>query len=400
MHPHFHKKLQKMIDRLILFPYTLTLALRHAMYDHGFILKSRPSEVPTISVGGITAGGSGKTPHTEMLLDVLSRSGRWGNSHLAVLSRGYRRKVGGFQVVPTGGSANSYGDEPVQMKGKFPPVTVAVDKSRTEGCDLLAHPEKLTTSKAGAKCRQKDFPASDLIVLDDAFQYRKLAPDCNIVLLDYDRPPRKDRLLPLGRLRDLPGRIRKADILIATKCPSFLEDYEKSEWAKRLGLSLYDPRTGRAKVHGGKDVMLFFTFINHEAPTPVFEGVGDPRYIYSKKLILVTGIANDAPLRRYLGDKYKTLHTFSFPDHHRYGAADISAILRTAKANPTAVIMTTEKDAVRLRDVPDLPPFLRERLFQVPVTVHFTVEDEKTAFCGAVEDILLRNREDTLPKVE
>ncbi len=381
-----------MLDRILLFPYSITLALRNAMYNRGFILKSRPSEVPTISIGNVTAGGTGKTPHTEMILRELLSTDEWGGAELSVLSRGYRRKTKGFQVLPLGGSAAMFGDESAQIKGKFPAVTVAVDKSRLEGCDFLAHPEKLSQTGAGAGCQDKDYAPSQLILLDDAFQYRKLAPDCNVVLVDFNRPPREDSLIPLGRLRDLPGRIHDADILIVTKCPSFLEEYEMSDWARKLGLSDYDPSTCHARTKKGKDIFLFFTFINHEGATAVFPDSGDTRYIYSRKLILVTGIARNTPLRRYLADTYKIVQSFDFPDHHRYSSGDISAVMKAVKSNPTAVVMTTEKDAARLRDLPDLPATLRQRLFQVPIKVRFLSEEQRSLFISALLDIIREKR--------
>ena len=131
-----------MIDKILLSPYYLVLKIRHGMYNKGFIFKSREAEVPTICIGNITAGGTGKTPHTEMLLRTLQESDDWGFRNVAVLSRGYRRKSRRFQQVVSGGTASFYGDEPVQIKKKFPAITVAVDKDRIEGeAECLAYAE-------------------------------------------------------------------------------------------------------------------------------------------------------------------------------------------------------------------------------------------------------------------
>ena len=130
-----------MIDNILLFPYWFTLKLRHFMFDCGLRRQYR-TEVPSICVGNLTVGGTGKTPHTEMLLRTLMTDEEWSGKSLAVLSRGYKRKTRGFQQVVTGGSAKEYGDEPLQIKTKFPSVTVAVDSSRKEGCDFLCHPER------------------------------------------------------------------------------------------------------------------------------------------------------------------------------------------------------------------------------------------------------------------
>ena len=135
-----------MIDKILLFPYWFSLKFRHFLFDTE-IRKVHTADVPTICIGNVTVGGTGKTPHTEMLIRTLLQDEEWGGKNLAVLSRGYKRKTKGFQQVTADGSALLYGDEPLQIKKKFPGITVAVDKSRTEGCNFLAHPEKLETSK-------------------------------------------------------------------------------------------------------------------------------------------------------------------------------------------------------------------------------------------------------------
>ena len=138
-----------MIDKILLFPYWITLKIRHFMFNHG-LRKVRRADVPTICVGNVTVGGTGKTPHTEMLLRTLLQDPSWGQKNIAVLSRGYKRKSKGFQQVTVDGTAAEYGDEPLQIKTKFPEVTVAVDKSRIQGCDFLCHPEKLHPGYFGA----------------------------------------------------------------------------------------------------------------------------------------------------------------------------------------------------------------------------------------------------------
>ena len=368
-----------MFDRILLFPYTLTLRIRHAMYDHGFIFKSHEADVPTICVGNLTAGGTGKTPHTEMILRTLMRSDDWAYRDVAVLSRGYKRRGKRFQQVTRDGSAGLYGDEPLQMKKKFPAVTVAVDKDRLEGCRLLCHPEELQSSKRFRKCRDKSFPAAELIVLDDAFQYRSLKATLNILLVNYFRPVSKDKMLPFGRLRDLPYRMGYADIIVVTKCPHYLEDFEREEFIGSLGISDFNAATceGQGKL---KPQKVFFTSIDHQPLQEVFADEGNPRYIYSKKLILFTGIANDLQLRRYLSDQYKIVKRFSFPDHHKYSSGDIRSILSAVKAWPTAAVATTEKDAQRVLDCRNVPSILRERLFEVPIEVSFLTEAEKTVF--------------------
>ena len=184
-----------MINKIFLFPYWAILKLRHFFFDHG-LRKVEKADVPTICVGNITVGGTGKTPHTEMILRMLLEHPTWGQRNLAVLSRGYKRKTRGFQQVTSDGTAKEYGDEPMQIKSKFPQITVAVDSNRLQGCDFLAHPDKLQTSKKARRCKDKNLPAADLIILDDAYQHRSIKPSVSIVLVNHERPTFKDHLMP------------------------------------------------------------------------------------------------------------------------------------------------------------------------------------------------------------
>ncbi len=328
--------------------YRAILSLRHLFYDKGW-KKSFQATVPTLCVGNVTVGGTGKTPFTELILRHLLKSDAWAYSNLAVLSRGYKRKSKGFQIVPREGSARLYGDEPLQLARKFPSVTVAVDKDRVKGC------EKLVDEPTRAQ----------LIVLDDAFQYRRLNASRSIVLVDYNRPPYKDKLLPWGNLRDLPSRLKKADMVVVTKCPADLSDWDRQEWRRLLNLR--------------PEQALFFTTVAYSTPEPVFPEA-DSRYTYSQRLVLVTGIANDAPMRSYLSDSYKIVRRISFPDHHRFSKRDIRSLLSAVRENPTACLMTTEKDAQRLRDVVSVPEDLRKRLFYLPIEAAFLSPEEDAAF--------------------
>ena len=321
--------------------YGLILRIRHFLYDKGW-KKSFPAAVPTICVGNLTVGGTGKTPHVELLLRLLI--GEWQQP--AVLSRGYKRKSKGFQIIPHDGSARLYGDEPVQIARKFPDILVAVDQDRVHGCEQLA---------AKASC----------VVLDDAFQYRRLQASLNVVLVDYNRPIFKDRLLPWGRLRDLPGRLKAAQAVIVTKCPEELPEAERETWRKRLRLKPEQP--------------LFFTTLQYIAAQPVFPEA-DKHYLYAKQCTVVTGIANDAPLRNYLSDTYKIGQHLQFPDHHAYGKGDLRRIAAAVKASAISCLITTEKDAQRLRDCKNVPQSIRERLFYIPVEAAFLTKEDQAAF--------------------
>ena len=346
-----------MLDKILLFPYFIALKTRHALYDKG-IRKVYHSDVPTVCVGNITVGGTGKTPHTEMILKLLLKSDQWGMKNIAVLSRGYKRKSKGFQIVSPESGAGFAGDEPAQIKKKFPYITVAVDADRVEGCRLLD---------------------TDVIVLDDAFQYRKLKADFNIVLIDYNRPVNKDMLLPLGNLRDLPERLGKADAIIVTKCPAAMEGWEKVSFLEPLGLD-YEPSTCLGRKKNGKEIPVLFTVINYCPLVPVYPEESDNRYSYSPRAILITGIAKAAPLARYLSDSFKILRHFDFGDHHRFSKSDIRNIEAAIEANPTAAVITTEKDAQRLIDCQFIPKSLKERLFSIPVEVSFLSKEEEGVF--------------------
>lgn len=376
-----------MYDRLLLFPYTLTLKIRHFMYDHGFLKKSVSAEVPTICVGNVTAGGTGKTPHTELLLDILRSSGPWGGKNLSVLSRGYKRSSKGFQQVMPDGTADFFGDEPLQIKKKFNEVTVAVDKDRIRGSRILSNPELLETLKIRHKCINKEFPATDLIVLDDALQYRKLRSTLSLGLVDYNRPTFEDKLLPIGNLRDLPSRLLKTDAILVTKCPNYMDDWEKFDWAKSLGIKNYNPELCEGTTKKGRKIRLFFTCLRYCDPVPVFDSC-DPRYAYAQRAILFTGIAKDTPLRQYLSDTYKIVDRYSFPDHHRFTSSDIRTLSSSIKKWPTAAMVTTEKDAQRILDYKNVPSSIKEKLFQVPIKVGFMSDNEKRLFSEFVLDTL------------
>ncbi len=382
-----------MLSKILLFPYYLTLKVRHHLYDTG-ARKVHHCEVPTICLGNITAGGTGKTPHTEMILRTLLGLPEWKDRHLAILSRGYKRKSRGFQQVKTDSPASFSGDEPLQIKKKFPEVTVAVDRNRVEGCQFLCHPEILATNKKARKCQDKDMQKADLIILDDAFQHRSLQCWFNIVLIDYNRPVDKDNLIPFGHLRDLPERLDQADMLIVSKCPRYLDETEREQRIHSLGITDFDPVHCCGTNRKGKKVTVLFTSISYCPLERIYEE-GDNRYIYSKKLILFSGIAKDTPLQKYLSDDYSIIKHFTFSDHHKYSKGDIQKISRAASSHPTAIVATTEKDSQRIADVKEVPQILREKLFEVPIEVVFLTEEEKTVFTAtliqALEDFQTRD---------
>ena len=375
--------------------YYLILLIRHLFYDKGWI-KSVPVEVPSVCIGNVAIGGTGKTPVTELVLhtlqdnDVPSADAElYGfepgtlfcsrKRNIGVLSRGYKRKTMGFQQVKPNGTARMYGDEPLQIKRKFPDVTVAVDADRVEGCELLVHPDRI---KKFPKKKQDliispEMGPVEYIVLDDAFQHRKIKAGRNIVLTTYSRPYFNDFLFPLGRLRDLRKRVQAADMVIVTKCPPYISNEEKRHWADRMKLRDFDPATCEGINRSGARQMLLFSTIAYDALKPVFND-GDLRYVHSKSAILFSGIVNDRPLATYLSETYKLVCHKKFPDHHFFTVQDINDILLLVKQFPTAILITTEKDAQRLNDgFLYIPEDLHHRMFYAPIHVQMLTAAEQ-----------------------
>lgn len=324
-----------MIDRILLLPYYLTLKIRHFLYDKGYF-KSYRFDTPIISIGNITVGGTGKTPHAEAAIALLKDRYR-----VALISRGYGRKGKGYREVQVDDSFLDVGDEPLQIKRKFPNIRVVVDSSRKRAIDtLLSLPEKEKPT---------------LFVLDDAFQHRAIIPSTSIILVDYSRPIFQDKLIPFGRLRDLPERISAADIVVITKVPLYEERFDDDLW--------------RRKLHLSNTQKIYYTHIEYKDFHPVFSDKGDNRYIYSHKAILFTGIANNKPLIDNLVGKYVIEKTLSFSDHRKFTSSDIAKIASYAEHFSTAILITTEKDAQRLRGNRHIPEELKSRMFYIEIGV-------------------------------
>ncbi|MCI1778368.1 MAG: tetraacyldisaccharide 4'-kinase [Bacteroidales bacterium] len=342
---NYNSELLGIRSRTLLFPYFMVLKIRNLLYDRN-VIKSVRFSVPVVCVGNITAGGTGKTPHVEMLLRLLSVKYR-----IAVVSRGYKRKSKGFRLVEVSDSYRDVGDEPLQIKRKFPDVTVAVCKNRISAINRILW----------------DDPSVNLIILDDGFQYRKIRPSHSILLVDYNRPVCGDDLLPAGSLRDLPSQIARAESIIISKAPvmglfegipdeSLLDkdlSAAESEWRRKL------------LVKESQD--LYFSNISYSDPAPVFSDVCDMRYIYSGSAIFFSGIADDSEFAGHIGDGYKILDCIKFSDHRDYVKSDMNKLNRWAADYPVSAVFTTEKDSVRIMNNSYVSEDLKRRLFYIPI---------------------------------
>jgi tetraacyldisaccharide 4'-kinase len=328
--------------------YGFIILVRNILFDLK-ILKSTEFGIPVISVGNITVGGTGKTPHIEYLVRLLK-----DEFNIAVLSRGYMRKTRDFIMADAASSSNDIGDEPKQLKNKFPDVHVAVDRKRVHGITTLEQ-------------RVKNLK---VVLLDDAYQHRYVNPGVSILLVDYSQPVYCDHLLPYGNLRESIYETRRADIVIITKSPKTLKPIEKKILTKELKILPYQ--------------FLYFTTYEYKNPEPVYAEISNSLNFKDIKksgpvILLVTGIARPQPLAVFLKNYSKSIHEMKYPDHHKWSPDDLNKIKDrfTAIKSKTKYIFTTEKDAVRLRELAIIPDELKTSMYIVPVEVQFLYGGEK-----------------------
>ena len=324
------------------------------------ILKSIQFEIPVISVGNITIGGTGKTPHVEYLISLLKEK-----RNLAILSRGYKRKTKGFLIADTQSTSIDIGDEPKQIKKKFPDITVAVDANRVNGVSQLIN------------------KGCDMVILDDAFQHRYVKPGLSILLVDYNRNINTDSLLPYGRLRESIKAKDRADIIIVSKTPEKLKPIDRRLVSKNLNPRPYQK--------------LYFTGIKYGKPVPFLSDTvsvpvdwGLSANIYS--IVLVTGIARPQQLISYLGKFSNDIHHHNYPDHTSFTQNKIKKILYTfnnIKKNKK-IIITTEKDAVKIGELIVTDMIFKQNIFYLPIEVFFISEEQK--FRNQIIDYVGKNK--------
>jgi tetraacyldisaccharide 4'-kinase len=345
--------------RYLLFPFSLLygaiLGIRNLLFDLG-IFKSYTSSLPVICIGNLAAGGTGKTPHIEYLIRLL-KEGRI----VATLSRGYGRTSKGFRYVSDNSSANETGDEPLQFRKKFRnEIIVAVDSDR----------------KAGIQKITAEHPDVNVFLLDDAFQHRWVKCGLNILLTEYAQPFFKDYLIPAGNLRESGLGLKRADVVIITKCPAHLSETEKQVFRTRI-----------------PNKPLFFSCVRYGQPLHFKDNTPADVPDKSTAVLLLTGIANHRTLAEYLLDKCHHLELLSFPDHHAYSPKDIQTLKARFEQIPgkNKIIITTEKDAMRLKQ-PEIAKMLNNLpLFYIPIRVAFNAADT-SAFDQIILDYVTENQ--------
>jgi len=323
--------------------YGIGVGIRNLLYNVG-LLKSIKFDVPVISVGNLSVGGSGKTPHIEYLLRKFKDYLRVG-----VISRGYKRKSYGYLEIDPYHSIFSSGDEPLQLKRKFRDVVVAVSESRSIGImELLKHQDKL-----------------QLILMDDGFQHRSVRPGLNLLLTDYHNLFTNDYLMPSGNLREWRSAYHRADAIIVSKCPLNISSEEKEAIIKKI-----DPKRKQA---------VFFSGLNYGTPYYLFNGNVRKNLDASVEALIVCGIARPEYLESYLQEKLGFIHSMKFEDHHhftKYEVGRISKAYEDINKNNNAIVIMTEKDAVRIEEHRDFLIENKVPIFVLPVSVKFLFDDE------------------------
>ncbi len=337
--------------RILLFPfsilYGLLVLLRNKLYDWG-IFSSTEFDIPIISVGNLSVGGTGKTPHIEYLIRLLG-----SEFSVATLSRGYGRKTKGFVLADTQSGVTDIGDEPLQFKTKFNDVLVAVDENRVRG-----------VIKTIAL-----LPSVKTILLDDAFQHRAIKPGLSVVLTDFSKLYLNDRMMPTGSLREFGSGIKRADILIVTKCPEVFLPIDRKRLITEIA-PLPNQNIYFSKIKYGKFILVGNKALNILSKEEYFK--------QNYSIVLLTGIANAQPLENYLKENVKNVVPVKFPDHHKFTINDLLSVKKIFDniASTNKVLLTTEKDTMRLKE-PAFSAILNTLpFFYIPIEIEFTDGDE------------------------
>ena len=350
--------IQQFLIKVLLSPiavvYGAGVALRNALYGVGF-LKGTHFNIPVISVGNLTMGGAGKTPHVEYI-------GRWLSQYIdvSILSRGYKRKTRGFLEANVHHRVEHVGDEAVQYKRKFPQLGIYVSESR-----VLGIPKILI-----------DRPETQTILMDDGFQHRAVKPGLNILLTEFEKPFTKDYLLPVGRLREWRQGANRADVIIVTKCPPTITSAQKDSLSKELNLK-----------EGQK---LFFSRYLYGAPYHMFYPAMKVSIHPNMEILVISGIAKTGYLLRYLEDRAALVKSIEYDDHHVFTNYEVAQLKKQFDAlqGNQKIILTTEKDAVRLERHADYIRKEKLPIYVLPAFVSF--EEDEADFQQLIQNYLLK----------
>ena len=348
------------------FLYGMGVRFRNMLFDTG-ILESRSFPIPVISVGNITVGGAGKTPHVEYLIRLLCETKR-----VSVLSRGYKRRTKGYLLASSSSTSLELGDEPYQMYLKYGrQVHVAVSANRCEGIERL--------------CSDPETKDTDVILLDDAFQHRYVKPGVNILLVDYHRLIVYDKLLPAGRLREPKDGKRRADIVIVTKCPPDLRPMDFRVITKALNLYPYQK--------------LFFTTIEYGDLIPLFSNsrsLALSEITSDYEVLVLSGIASPQHLLCDIQKHTENVIPMTFRDHHLFTPKDIARINNTFDSlSSKRIIITTEKDAARIVGLDGLSDDVRNHIYALPIKTTFLLEQQEQ-FDEFILSYVLKNSKDSI----
>jgi tetraacyldisaccharide 4'-kinase len=330
------------------------------LYNAG-IFKSYEFNIPILSVGNITVGGTGKTPHVEYLIDVMSTQFK-----VAVLSRGYKRKTKGFVKADTNSNYTDIGDEPLQIFKKKPEAQVYVCANRVKAVKKIIE--------------EKHEFAPDVILLDDAFQHRKLNPGISILLIDFNRPLEKDYLLPFGLLRENKDGRYRANIIIVTKSPDNMKPIERRIIEKNIQPFPYQS--------------LYFSKICYGELTPFLNERQISKNEYGEyDVLLVTGIADNTHLMSYMDNRFSRIFPMFFPDHHAFNQKNIESIIGEFNkiTNRKKIVITTEKDYIRLIEYYQKKLFIDLPLYYLPITIEF-FENESEKFNNQIINYVRKNQ--------
>ena len=337
--------------------YGVGIRLRHLLFDWG-LLHSTSYDIPIICLGNITVGGTGKTPAVEMLIEHYDE----GYS-IAVLSRGYGRRTKGSREVECDDSYLNVGDEPLQIKRKYPHVKVVVCERRTEGIERIL----------------SEYPEISMIIMDDGFQHRYVKPFINVIMVDATRPVQCDRLLPAGQLRDTINSLERAHYFIVTKCPDNINAAQKLVHRKWL---MQKPSQ-----------QVFFSRIVCGEIRPIF-AEGASELPEGSLVIAMSGIGNNEVFNNSLALRFNVAATIDLDDHHPYVMRDVQLMQSALARYPEAVIVTTEKDAVKLFNVQKMPVELKSRMYYESIRMEF-LDDGFEEFFRRIDTDLKNHNNDS-----